>query len=70
MKESHRKNGGVSTKLLLSQLPLNYKFPNLVSNQSLDTFVLFCYLVSKLSNLLKACMLMKSLEMKVKLAEK
>ena len=102
MRENHRKNGGVSTKLLLSQLPLitNFKtiaiilmgkrelvallnlsswclvtverlflavprgclrfvivvFPDhthllfLVPNQSLDNFVLFCYLVSKLSN--------------------
>ena len=49
---------------------INYKFPNLVPNQSLDNFVLFCYLVSKLSNLKTACMLMKPLEMKAKLAEK
>ena len=29
---------------------MNYKFPNLVPNQSLDNFVLFCNLVRKLSN--------------------
>ena len=66
MKENHRRNGGVYTKLLLSQLPL---ITNLVPYQSLDNFCSFSYLVSKLFNLKKAYMLMKPLEMKAKLAE-
>ena len=67
---NERKSMGCIYKTTPISAAINYKFPNLVPNQSLDNFVLFCYLVSKLSNLKTACMLMKPLEMKAKLAEK
>ena len=66
MRENHRKKWDVSTKLLRSRLPLITNFQ--AWYLSLDNFVLFCYLVSKLSNIKKACMLMKPLEMKAYLA--
>ena len=69
MRESHRKKWCLSSKPTPISAATNCKLPNLVHNQSLDKFVLFCYLVSKLSNLKKACILTKPLEMKAKLAE-
>ena len=67
---NHRQKWGCIYKTTPISAAINYKCPNLVTHQSLDHIVLFCYLVSKLSNLKKAYMLMKPLEMKAKLAEK
>ena len=70
MRENHRKKWECIYKTTPISAAISYKFPNLIPNKSLDNCVLFCYLASKLSNLKKACMLMKPLEMKAKLAEK
>ena len=51
MREIHRRKWCLSSKLTPISAATNCKLPNLVHNQSLDKFVLFCYLVSKLSNL-------------------
>ena len=53
MRENHRKKWGCIYKTTPISAAINYKFPNLVPNQSLDNFVLSCYLVSKISNLKK-----------------
>ena len=63
MRENHRKLVCIYKTTHISAV-INYKFSNFVPNQGLDNFVLFCHLVSKLSNIKKACMLMKPLKWK------
>ena len=69
MRENYKRNGGSLQNY--SYLSCHYLQTSKLSTLlSLENFVLFCYLVSKLSYLKKACMLMKPLVMKAKLAEK
>ena len=67
MRENHRKN---IRNLLLSQLPFIANFGTWYLIKAETILYYSNNLVSKLSNLKKARMLMKPLEMKAKLAEK
>ena len=65
-----KKKWGCIYKTTPISAAINYKFLNVVPDQSLDNFVLFCYFGKQIIVFKKACMLMKPLEMKAKLAGK